>query len=121
MLDTYSIQHAFLTKELLINNINLNEYRKGKHNYNQDKVSTVLKPKNFWIKVKKLEDLLGVKFNVLLPISNEQNEILDKLIVSLLFNESIREQGSITSVKLKFSNNKELKDMKNKLKNEKGI
>ncbi|OFU78962.1 MULTISPECIES: abortive infection system toxin AbiGii family protein [Staphylococcus] len=121
ILDTYAIQYAFLTKVLLINGINLNKYKKDEHEYNQDKVLTVLKRKNFWMKVKKIENLLGVKFNVLLPITNEQNEILDKLIVSLLFNESIREQGSITSVELNFSNNKELEEMKNKLKNEKGI
>ncbi|RIN40147.1 hypothetical protein BU043_10885 [Staphylococcus simulans] len=120
IIEAYSIQHAFLNGKLLINGINLSQYKENK-NENKNKLIEISKRKSFWEKVSELEHKLNVKFKIRLPISNEENIILDKLIVSLLFKESVREQGNITSVKLRITNDEERNKMKRQLQNEEDI
>lgn len=116
LLEALDIQLAFFKKNLLINNVKVSTlYPNGV--IGSQKVKKEIRERyNYWYKVQKLERILDLSLKLYFPLKSNDIVLLDKMLVSFIFDKSFREPYNITNIKLNFNNIKEAQDFANDLK-----
>ncbi|WP_440867183.1 abortive infection system toxin AbiGii family protein [Staphylococcus shinii] len=118
LLESLTIQIAFLEKKLGINGVPLSRLDSDKKIGNEEKIIRMNENFNFWSKVSLLQEKLGVKFYIDFPLDDETMQILEKLIISYILEEVYRENYKINTIKLKFDSIEEMYNNIEKIKND---
>lgn len=116
LLEAFDIQLAFFKKNLLINNVKVSRlYPNGV--IGSQKVKKEIRERyNYWYKVQKLERILDLSLKLYFPLTTSDIVLLDKLLISFIFDKSFREPYNISSINLDFNDIDEAEKFKNDLK-----
>ncbi|MCI2954773.1 abortive infection system toxin AbiGii family protein [Staphylococcus caprae] len=118
LLESLTIQIAFLEKKLGINGVPLSRLDSDTKVGNAEKLIRMNEILNFWSKVSLLQGKLNVKFYIDFPLDDETMQNLEKLIISFVLEEVYRENYKINNIKLNFDSIDELYNNIKKIKND---
>ncbi|UTH13160.1 abortive infection system toxin AbiGii family protein [Macrococcus equipercicus] len=116
VLDGFISQEEVMNKNVRMNNVNIKEYVELKSAATEEQKNTVTSRVNFWNKVKELEELLvhhkilnNQKFKINFPISKEDAEMVEHLLISLVLNLPIKYNYKNSTLTLKNNTEETLK------------
>lgn len=119
IINALDIQLSFFNNSIIINDIDMKKYPFKFNDIDfEDKYLKIKNSYNFWNKVIEVEKYLKLNFKVKFPIDNKTNILLDKLIISFVFNEEFRENIVISNAKFKVASENDIQDAINEFKDD---